>query len=234
MYNVSLLPLSLACVCDHTMIYVPLTAYSVIAGSIQMCYVIVTARSLLWTLLTVVATVAVLSAILTPKWLIGPPRLKPSGRSLIMNTKCKLQWLNCWFYFIIYICHKLKFVHRVAVVSRSILGPFEKDLIYSEIWGSHGNSMKINVFWDETPYGLVDVYRLYWLIYRVEDMHPEDGEIMFLRNVTKHLLDCMVSHPKIQQFSAHVYDSDHHILQNLSSLQWHVCDLYTLKLRTLS
>jgi len=53
--------------------------YPIIAGLTQMCYVIVTARSLLWTLLTVVATMAVLSAILTPKWLIGPPRLKPSG-----------------------------------------------------------------------------------------------------------------------------------------------------------
>ena len=49
-----------------------------------MCYVIVTARSLLWTLLTVVATMAVLSAILTPKWLIGPPRLKPSGNAFLL------------------------------------------------------------------------------------------------------------------------------------------------------
>ncbi|XP_021936403.1 lipoma HMGIC fusion partner-like 2 protein isoform X2 [Zootermopsis nevadensis] len=52
--------------------------HPVIPGIRQMCYVIVTARSLLWTLLTVVATMAVLSAVLTPKWLIGPPRLKPS------------------------------------------------------------------------------------------------------------------------------------------------------------
>ncbi|XP_067003719.1 LHFPL tetraspan subfamily member 2 protein [Anabrus simplex] len=46
-----------------------------------MCYVIVTLRSLLWTLLTLVATLAVLSAVLTPKWLIGPPRLKPSAEN---------------------------------------------------------------------------------------------------------------------------------------------------------
>lgn len=45
-------------------------------GGIQlngsMCYVIVTGRSLLWTLLSLVALMAVLSGLITPKWLIGP------------------------------------------------------------------------------------------------------------------------------------------------------------------
>ncbi|CAB3374056.1 LHFPL tetraspan subfamily member 2a protein-like [Cloeon dipterum] len=36
------------------------------------CFVIITTRSLLWTLLTLASTLAVLSAILTAKWLVGP------------------------------------------------------------------------------------------------------------------------------------------------------------------
>jgi hypothetical protein len=130
--------LSLSPVCDHTLIDGPLNAHPVIAGSTQMCYVIVTARSLLWTLLTVVATMAVLSAILTPKWLIGPPRLKPSGMSF-MRVKWMLQWQNRWFYFVIHVSHKLKFVHAAAVVGSSSLGPFEKQFLYSESWGCPGS-----------------------------------------------------------------------------------------------
>uniref|UniRef100_A0A224XXH8 Putative conserved plasma membrane protein n=1 Tax=Panstrongylus lignarius TaxID=156445 RepID=A0A224XXH8_9HEMI len=40
-----------------------------------MGHVIVTSISLMWVLLTIVATLAVLSALLTPKWLIGPQRI---------------------------------------------------------------------------------------------------------------------------------------------------------------
>lgn len=40
-----------------------------------MGHVIVTSISLIWILLTIVATLAVLSALLTPKWLIGPQRI---------------------------------------------------------------------------------------------------------------------------------------------------------------
>ncbi|XP_059480301.1 LHFPL tetraspan subfamily member 2a protein-like [Neocloeon triangulifer] len=36
------------------------------------CFVIITTRSLLWTLLTLVSTLAVLSSILTARWLVGP------------------------------------------------------------------------------------------------------------------------------------------------------------------
>lgn len=64
---------------------------NIIAGLTPMCYVIVTARSLLWTLLTVVATMAVLSAILTPKWLIGPPRHKPSGKAFLLQLTNSIQ-----------------------------------------------------------------------------------------------------------------------------------------------
>jgi hypothetical protein len=78
-----------------------------------MCYVIVTARSLLWTLLTVVATMAILSAILTPKWLIGPPRLKPSGRKFIITaTMTELLIL------LYVVHHKFKFVRMIAVFAR--------------------------------------------------------------------------------------------------------------------
>ncbi|XP_063227832.1 LHFPL tetraspan subfamily member 2 protein [Bacillus rossius redtenbacheri] len=43
-----------------------------------MCYVIITARSLLWTLLTLAATLALVSAVLTPRWLVGPRPFKTS------------------------------------------------------------------------------------------------------------------------------------------------------------
>ncbi len=39
-----------------------------------MCYVIVTARTLIWTLLSIAATLSMLAAIWTPTWLIGPPK----------------------------------------------------------------------------------------------------------------------------------------------------------------
>ncbi|XP_077993291.1 LHFPL tetraspan subfamily member 2 protein-like [Glandiceps talaboti] len=39
-----------------------------------MCYVIVTCRSLLWTLLSIAAALAMAAAIITPQWLVGPRR----------------------------------------------------------------------------------------------------------------------------------------------------------------
>ncbi|XP_076339689.1 LHFPL tetraspan subfamily member 2a protein-like [Tachypleus tridentatus] len=45
-----------------------------------MCYVIVTSRTLLWTLLTIATSLAMVAAVITPSWLIGPPR-KPGLRS---------------------------------------------------------------------------------------------------------------------------------------------------------
>ena len=48
-----------------------------------MCQVIVTARSLLWVLLSLIAVLAIISAILTPRWLIGPSQYKlESGKKL--------------------------------------------------------------------------------------------------------------------------------------------------------
>lgn len=37
-----------------------------------MCYVIITSRSLIWFLLSIIADMFIVSAIVTPKWLIGP------------------------------------------------------------------------------------------------------------------------------------------------------------------
>ncbi|KAJ7393929.1 positive regulation of fertilization [Desmophyllum pertusum] len=39
------------------------------------CYVIVTTRNILWMVLSVVATLAVITGIMTPKWLYGRPRI---------------------------------------------------------------------------------------------------------------------------------------------------------------
>ena len=41
----------------------------------NMCYVIVTIRSLLWTFLTIIASVTVVGSIITPQWLVGEARL---------------------------------------------------------------------------------------------------------------------------------------------------------------
>ncbi|XP_053978552.1 LHFPL tetraspan subfamily member 2 protein [Hylaeus anthracinus] len=53
-----------------------------------MCYVIVTGRSLLWTLLSLVALMAVLSGLITPKWLVGPRTIKDTrnGTELYVPT----------------------------------------------------------------------------------------------------------------------------------------------------
>lgn len=45
-----------------------------------MCYVIVTGRSLLWTLLSLTALMAVLSGLITPRWLVGPPTIKDTSK----------------------------------------------------------------------------------------------------------------------------------------------------------
>ena len=39
-----------------------------------MCYVIVTSRTLLWTLLTIACTLSMMAAIFSPNWLIGSPK----------------------------------------------------------------------------------------------------------------------------------------------------------------
>lgn len=40
----------------------------------RMCYVVVTSRTLLWTLLTMATTLAMVAAVITPTWLVGPSR----------------------------------------------------------------------------------------------------------------------------------------------------------------
>jgi hypothetical protein len=52
-----------------------------------MCYVIVTCRSLLWMLLTIAATLAMISAIITPKWLIGKHWRMARGGQGLPNVK---------------------------------------------------------------------------------------------------------------------------------------------------
>lgn len=60
----------------------------------SMCYVIVTGRSLLWTLLSLAALMAVLSGLITPRWLVGPPTIKDTSKyflfilSVIRNSRC--------------------------------------------------------------------------------------------------------------------------------------------------
>ncbi|XP_015608328.1 LHFPL tetraspan subfamily member 2 protein [Cephus cinctus] len=51
-----------------------------------MCYVIVTGRSLLWTLLSLAALTAVLSALITPRWLIGPPTTKHTKNGTVLYS----------------------------------------------------------------------------------------------------------------------------------------------------
>ncbi|KAG8042412.1 hypothetical protein G9C98_005046 [Cotesia typhae] len=51
-----------------------------------MCYVIVTGRSLLWSLLSLVALMAVFSALITPKWIVGPPKTKDTQNGTELYT----------------------------------------------------------------------------------------------------------------------------------------------------
>ncbi|KAK0084571.1 hypothetical protein PV325_006774 [Microctonus aethiopoides] len=51
-----------------------------------MCYVIVTGRSLLWSLLSLVALMAVLSALITPKWIVGPPKISDTQNGTEIYT----------------------------------------------------------------------------------------------------------------------------------------------------
>lgn len=64
-----------------------------------MCYVIVTCRSLLWILVSLVALLLMLSALVSPMWLVAGPRSVEVGNnsaqltyrpSLGVYTRCKL------------------------------------------------------------------------------------------------------------------------------------------------
>lgn len=48
-----------------------------------MCYVIVTSRSMLWTLLTIASTLTIIASVITPQWLIGRPR---QGRQMYLGS----------------------------------------------------------------------------------------------------------------------------------------------------
>lgn len=50
-----------------------------------MCYVIITGRSLLWTLLSLAALMAVLSGLITPRWLVGPPTIKDTSKYFLFH-----------------------------------------------------------------------------------------------------------------------------------------------------
>ncbi|XP_046741258.1 LHFPL tetraspan subfamily member 2a protein [Diprion similis] len=53
-----------------------------------MCYVIVTGRSLFWTLMSLSAVLAMWSALMTPRWLVGPPTSKDIGIKLDGKPNC--------------------------------------------------------------------------------------------------------------------------------------------------
>lgn len=52
-----------------------------------MCYMVVTCRSLAWFLLTLVADLFILTAMVTPKWLIGPEpyKIQYNNTDILMN-----------------------------------------------------------------------------------------------------------------------------------------------------
>lgn len=62
-----------------------------------MCYIIVTGKSLLWALISLIALLLMLSALVSPKWLLGVPKDVTVGNqttkytpSLGIYTRCKL------------------------------------------------------------------------------------------------------------------------------------------------
>ena len=58
----------------------------------SMCYVIVTVRSMLWTLLTILSTLAIVGAIITPQWLIGSPTGIALRTSIEVNNQTYYQY----------------------------------------------------------------------------------------------------------------------------------------------
>ncbi|KAF7200583.1 LHFPL tetraspan subfamily member 2a protein [Nothobranchius furzeri] len=52
-----------------------------------MCHVIVTCRSMLWTLLSIIVAFAELVAFMSPDWLIGIPRLDPNGSRMEVDFR---------------------------------------------------------------------------------------------------------------------------------------------------
>lgn len=60
-----------------------------------MCYVIITSRSLIWLLLSLLALLAMLSAFMSASWLIGPPELNRwETPSEGIYTRCKIMSLE--------------------------------------------------------------------------------------------------------------------------------------------
>ncbi|XP_013858058.1 lipoma HMGIC fusion partner-like 2 protein [Austrofundulus limnaeus] len=55
-----------------------------------MCHVIVTCRSMLWTLFSIVVAFAELVAFMSPDWLLGSPRSDPSGSTVRSNGEVNL------------------------------------------------------------------------------------------------------------------------------------------------
>ncbi|XP_046475810.1 LHFPL tetraspan subfamily member 2a protein [Neodiprion pinetum] len=52
-----------------------------------MCYVIVTGRSLFWTLMSLSAVLAMFSALMTPRWLAGPPTSEDIENATALHGK---------------------------------------------------------------------------------------------------------------------------------------------------
>ncbi|EDW72415.1 uncharacterized protein Dwil_GK20913 [Drosophila willistoni] len=56
-----------------------------------MCYIIITSGSLVWFLCTLVANMLIATALVTPKWLIGPTSDQMARQSSVgINTRCKM------------------------------------------------------------------------------------------------------------------------------------------------
>lgn len=55
-----------------------------------MCHVIVTCRSMLWTLFSIVVAFGELIAFMSPDWLLGSPRVDPSGSTIGRNGDMNL------------------------------------------------------------------------------------------------------------------------------------------------
>jgi len=59
-----------------------------------MCYVIVTGRSLLWTLLSLAALMAVLSGLITPRWLVGPLTIKDTSKYCVGSFSTRTRYIG--------------------------------------------------------------------------------------------------------------------------------------------
>lgn len=97
-----------------------------------MCYVIITSGSLTWFILSLIADMVLLSAIVSPKWLIGPERYIIETNFTAHRYPSVGIYTRFEFDFVKLFCYSTKLLYRCKIMdnhgsSRYHCGPFDLD-----------------------------------------------------------------------------------------------------------